>query len=197
VTPKSASCDVPEGVRSDHLHELAAGRSWRISAESFFQTRADGVDALAQVVVDAAQEMGPATTALDLYSGVGVFAGALAMRGWSVTAVEGGRRACADARSNLRDLDVKVVHADVTKWTPRPAELVVADPSRAGLAKAGVAAIAAGAARRVILVSCDAANLGRDAGLLREAGYALTSVTPVDLFPHTSHVEVVTVYDSF
>jgi 23S rRNA (uracil1939-C5)-methyltransferase len=44
-------------------------------------------------------------------------------------------------------------------------------------------------------VSCDAASLGRDAGLLREAGYNLTAVTPVDLFPHTAHVEVVSVFD--
>ena len=44
-------------------------------------------------------------------------------------------------------------------------------------------------------MSCDAASLGRDAGLLREAGYTLTAVTPVDLFPHTAHVEAVTVYD--
>jgi tRNA/tmRNA/rRNA uracil-C5-methylase (TrmA/RlmC/RlmD family) len=46
-----------------------------------------------------------------------------------------------------------------------------------------------------VLVSCDAASLGRDAGLLRDAGYALTSVTPVDLFPQTAHVEVVAVFD--
>ena len=46
-----------------------------------------------------------------------------------------------------------------------------------------------------MLVSCDAASLGRDAGLLTAAGFGLTSLTPVDLFPHTFHVEVVTVFD--
>ena len=46
-----------------------------------------------------------------------------------------------------------------------------------------------------MLVSCDAASLGRDVALLRDAGYELTRLTPVDLFPHTFHVEVVTVFD--
>ena len=136
-----------------------------------------------------------ASTAIDLYSGVGVFAGVLAARGWSVTAIESDRSAVDDARVNLRDFDVDIVRGDVTKWTPPRADLVVADPSRAGLGRAGVAVVVATGARRAILVSCDAASLGRDAGLLRDAGYELTSVTPVDLFPHTAHVEVVTIYD--
>ena len=55
--------------------------------------------------------------------------------------------------------------------------------------------VAGSGARRLVLVSCDAASLGRDAALLRDAGFALTSLTPVDLFPHTFHVEVVTVFD--
>ena len=195
ATPRTASMTVPDDVRSDHLHEFAAGRSWRISADSFFQTRADGVDALAAVVSSAAAELGDAGTAVDLYSGVGVFAGVLAVSGWSVTAVESSRHAVDDARVNLDGLDVDVVRGNVTKWTPPRAQLVIADPNRAGLGRPGVAVVAATGATRAILVSCDAASLGRDAGLLREAGYTLTAVTPVDLFPHTAHVEVVTVYD--
>jgi 23S rRNA (uracil1939-C5)-methyltransferase len=195
VTPHTASMTVPDDVRSDHVHEVAAGRSWRISAESFFQTRADGVDALVAVVSAAAGELGDVTTAVDLYSGVGVFAGALAESGWSVTAVESSRSAVGDARVNLAGLDVDVVRGDVTKWTPAHADLVIADPNRAGLGRTGVAVVVATAATRAVLVSCDPASLGRDAGLLREAGYNLTAVTPVDLFPHTAHVEVVSVFD--
>jgi 23S rRNA (uracil1939-C5)-methyltransferase len=195
VTPRAASMTVPDDVRSDHVHEIAANRPWRISAESFFQTRADGVDALASVVSRAAAELGEASAAVDLYSGVGVFAGVLAVNGWSVTAVESSRSAVGDARVNLDGLEVKVVRGDVTKWKPPQADLVIADPNRAGLGRPGVAVVAATGAKRAILVSCDAASLGRDAGLLQEAGYHLTALTPVDLFPHTSHVEVVTVYD--
>jgi 23S rRNA (uracil1939-C5)-methyltransferase len=194
-TPSRKGLVVPGDVRSDFIHEDAAGRRWRISAASFFQSRSDGVDALALLVAGAAGELGAATTALDLYSGVGLFAGVLAAHGWSVTAVESSSSAVADARVNLRGLDVKVVAADVTKWSPGPADLVVADPSRKGLGRRGVAVVDQSTARRLVLVSCDAASLGRDAALLRDAGFSLTSLTLVDLFPHTFHVEVVTVFD--
>jgi len=88
-----------------------------------------------------------------------------------------------------------VVAADVTQWKPTAADFVVADPSRKGLGKHGVTVIDKTGARRVVLVSCDAASLGRDAALLRGAGFEMTALTPVDLFPHTFHVEVVSVFD--
>ncbi len=72
---------------------------------------------------------------------------------------------------------------------------MVADPSRTGLGARGVAKIVATHAPRLALVSCDPAALGRDARLLAEAGYDLQSSQLVDLFPHTSHVEVVSRFD--
>lgn len=195
TTPTRLDLRLPDDVHSEHVHELAAGRSWRISARSFFQTRADGVDALAELVGSAADELGVPTTAVDLYSGVGVFAGVLADRGWSVTAIEGSHSSVEDAEDNLRGSTATVVRTDVTKWKPHTADLVVADPSRMGLGSSGVEVMAATNTRRVVLVSCDAASLGRDAALLQGAGYSLRSVTLVDLFPHTFHVEAVTVYD--
>jgi 23S rRNA (uracil1939-C5)-methyltransferase len=194
-TPSRKGIVVPGDVRSDFIHEDAAGQRWRISAASFFQSRPDGVDELARLVGESADELGVITTALDLYSGVGLFAGVLAARGWSVTAVESSSSAVADARVNLHSLGVKVVAADVTKWSPVPAELVIADPSRKGLGRRGVAVVDKSGARRFVLVSCDAASLGRDTALLRDAGFEMTALTPVDLFPHTFHVEVVTVFD--
>ena len=194
-TPSRKGIVVPGDVRSDFIHEDAAGQRWRISAASFFQSRPDGVDELARLVGDAADELGVTTTALDLYSGVGLFAGVLAARGWSVTAVESSSSAVGDARVNLRSLGVKVVAADVAKWSPVPAEFVVADPSRKGLGRRGVAVVNKSGARRLVLVSCDAASLGRDTALLRDTGFEMTALTPVDLFPHTFHVEVVTVFD--
>lgn len=195
TTPAGAKIQVPDDVHRQSIHELAAGRSWRISAGSFFQTRADGVDALAAQVVAAAEAMGSPTAAIDLYSGVGLFAGVLAERGWSVTAVESERCALADVRVNLKDLDVEIVGADVNRWKPTEANLVVADPSRIGLARRGVEVVAASGASRLVLISCDAISLGRDAALLQQNGYEMTSLTLVDLFPHTFHVEVVSVFD--
>jgi tRNA/tmRNA/rRNA uracil-C5-methylase (TrmA/RlmC/RlmD family) len=68
---------------------------------------------------------------------------------------------------------------------------VIADPPRAGLGRQGVRAVAGTGAPRLILVSCDAGALGRDAGLLRKAGYGFVRATVVDQFVNTPHVEVV------
>jgi tRNA/tmRNA/rRNA uracil-C5-methylase (TrmA/RlmC/RlmD family) len=185
---------VPSDVRRDRLHEVAAGRTWQISARSFFQTRPDGADALAALVERAASDLGTGV-AIDLYSGVGLFAGVLAGSGWSVTSVESSKDAVADARTNLRGDGVKVVRADATRWSAVPADLVVANPSRRGLGSKGVATVAGTRATRVVLVSCDVGAMGRDANLLQRAGYSLSSVTPIDMFPHTFHLEVVSVFD--
>jgi tRNA/tmRNA/rRNA uracil-C5-methylase (TrmA/RlmC/RlmD family) len=177
------------------IHEVVAGRRWRISAESFFQSRPDGAEALVDAVVAALGDaLTPAATVADLYSGVGLFAGVLGSRtGGRVVAVESNRSAVADARINLADLNsARIVRSDVRKWHPSSADVVVADPSRQGLGAEAVPRIGATGASALALVSCDPGALGRDAGLLAADGWGLASVRLVDLFPHTSHVEVVT-----
>lgn len=176
-------------------HEELAGRCWRISARSFFQARPDGAEALVREVAGALDgALTPETHLVDLYGGVGLFAGALGpLR--HVTLVESGASSVADARVNLADRDVRLLKSDVARWRPARADVVVADPPRVGLGATGVAAIAATHASRLALVSCDPAAMGRDAKLLVAAGYVLRSSTLVDLFPHTSHVEVVSRFD--
>ncbi len=182
-----------EGGRTAMFVEEAAGRRWRISATSFFQTRADGADALAAAVAAAIPD--DANTVVDLYSGVGLFAGTVARPGRQVIAVEGNPAAVRDAKHNLAGLGVQIVRGDVGRWDPVPADVVIADPSRAGLGPDIVDRIAGTEAPRVVLVACDAAALGRDVGLFVAEGYHLSSATPIDLFPHTSHVEVVAQLD--
>lgn len=213
VDPSGAAraVGVPDGVRvvgGDHLrgssptrawyHEEVVGRRYRISARSFFQARPDGAAALVDAVRAAAAgasdgaALGGHSRLVDLYGGVGLFAAALgAEAGGGVTLVESAPSAVADARVNLEGLDARVVAVDCRRWRPSPAELVVADPARAGLAAEVVGRVAATGASTVVVVSCDPAALGRDAGLLVAAGYALDSLRLVDLFPGTPHVEVV------
>jgi len=193
--PAHAEIDVPEDARRSFIHEEAAGHTWRISSDSFFQSRPDGADALAQAVLDAAHERGTPTKAVDLYAGVGLFAGVLATNGWGVTAVERARSSVADARVNLASLGVRVVRADVAKFRPPRCDFVVADPSREGLERTGVATVMRTHAARVVLVSCDVDAFTRDAALMQSNGYEMTSVQLVDLFPHTFHVEVVSIFD--
>lgn len=182
-----------EAGKTAMFAEEAAGRRWRISATSFFQTRADGADSLAALVKQAVPD--DAETVVDLYAGVGLFAGTVARKGRHVLAVEGNPAAVRDAKHNLASDDVKVQRADISRWDAVPADVVIADPSRAGLGADVVSHIDATDAARVVLVACDAAALGRDVRLLTEAGFGLTRATPVDLFPQTSHVEVVAVLD--
>jgi 23S rRNA (uracil1939-C5)-methyltransferase len=101
----------------------------------------------------------------------------------------------ADARVNLAGTDTTLVTADVDRWRPSLAGLVVADPARQGLGARAVERLAGTGGGRLVLVSCDAAALGRDAALLAARGFRLERATLVDLFPHTHHVEVVSRFD--
>lgn len=176
------------------FHDEVAGRRFRISARSFFQTRTDGAEALVAEVRAAGGDAWGSGHLADLYGGVGLFASTLGA-GMSTVLVESSRSSIADAEHNLADRDVSLVRCSVDRWRATPADLVVADPPRAGLGRSAVAAVAATGAPRVVLVSCDAASFGRDAGLLAGAGYERRSTVLVDLFPHTPRVELVSRFD--
>lgn len=203
ATPTAAGVSVPEDVvvvgadelaagRRAWIHEEAGERRWRVSARSFFQASPEAADALVAVVGTALAEAAPgAGRVVDLCAGVGLFAGAAVPVEARVVAVESSASAVADARHNLADRDVRLVRTRLERWRPSRADVVVADPPRAGLGRAGVDRVAATGADAVVLVSCDPGALGRDAGLLAAAGYQLERAEVLDLFPQTSHVEVV------
>jgi len=184
-----SSADLRGGRRA-WIHEEVAGVRFRISAQSFFQSRADGATALVAEVARALEGADPNGPMVDLYGGVGLFAATVG-RHRSVTLVERSTSSVADARVNLAGLDAKVLRVAVERWRPSPASVVVADPPRAGLGRRAVERIGRTGAHHLALVSCDAGSLGRDAALLAEVGWRHEGSTLVDLFPHTPHVEVV------
>ena len=200
--------EVPEDVlvvregakRRAFVHEAVAGRHFRVSVDSFFQPGPVVAAALAGAVTSAVGDaLGRGSHLVDAYAGTGLFGSILgAATGARVTAVESGRSAAADARVNLGDLDAEVVPLEVGRWDAQgsgQADVVVADPARSGLGRPGVNSLVATEAPRMVLVSCDPASLARDAGLLAAAGYRLSSITLVDAFPHTFHVETVSRFD--
>jgi 23S rRNA (uracil1939-C5)-methyltransferase len=192
--PADIVMDLPPDVmrgKNAAVHEVIDGHSMRVSINSFFQSRTDGAATLARLVREAT---GPDRILADLYCGVGLFA-VTADQPKRIVAVERGRAAVADAKFNLKGRDARIVRSDVGKWKGNKVDVVVADPSRAGLGRDGARAVLACDPERVVLVSCDAAALARDIGLLVAAGFGLASVTLVDLFAHTPHVECVTVLD--
>jgi tRNA/tmRNA/rRNA uracil-C5-methylase (TrmA/RlmC/RlmD family) len=184
--------DIRAGRRRATEVEVA-GRRLRVSADAFFQTRGAGAEALVEVV--GAQLAGaPDGPFVDLYGGVGLFAATVA-GDRPIVVVERSKASAADAKHNLADRDATVLTTPVEEWRPTSAAVVVADPARAGLGAEGVAKVAATGATRVVLVSCDAASLGRDTAGLRAAGYRHVESVSVDMFGHTSHVEVATRFD--
>lgn len=176
------------------IHEAMAGRTWRASARSFLQASPEAADALVARVSAAVADLVPeADRMVDLCAGIGLFAGSLARSSGGageVVAVESSASAVADARHNLAGDPVRVLHSTMGRWRPDPTDVVVADPPRAGLGAEGVARVAGTGATAVVLVSCDAGSLGRDARLLAEAGYRFAGCEVLDAFPQTSHVEV-------
>ena len=172
------------------------GRALRVSAGAFFQAGPAAAEALVDAVM-AAAEVAPGERVLDLYAGVGLFAGALAAAGAQVVAVESSASATADARHNLDGAGVEVITADVAAALREVdgADVVVLDPPRTGAGPRVAATIAGLGPRRIVYVACDPAALARDTRALLDAGMALSGVTGIDVFGHTSHVEAVAVFD--
>jgi 23S rRNA (uracil1939-C5)-methyltransferase len=179
--------DVGVGRRAV-VHERVGEALLQVSAGAFFQSGPAAGELLVEAVRLAAGETLGEPGVIDLYGGVGLFSAALGLA--APVVVESSSAACADARANLGD-DARVECTTVERWRPRAAPMVIADPARAGLGVAGVRAVAATGAARVVLVSCDPASLGRDAALLVAAGYDHDETTVLDLFPHTPHLEAV------
>jgi tRNA/tmRNA/rRNA uracil-C5-methylase (TrmA/RlmC/RlmD family) len=136
---------------------------------------------------------------LDLYSGVGLFAGLLAEDlgpSGQVDAVEVSVQACSDARRNLHDVPIVRIHqAAVDRWLSAnqdlAPDLVVLDPPRGGAGRRVVESVLRLNPRAVAYVACDPAALGRDLGYARGNGYEVESVQGFDLFPMTHHMEAI------
>ncbi len=171
---------------------------FRVSPRAFFQVNRFLIEPLLERALDGAA----GESALDLYSGVGLFAIPLARRFKSVTAVESGSAAMRDLEVNAERAEVHVRTAqsrvedflaglDSTAVSgPRSTpDFVLADPPRAGLGKSVAASLNRLGAPRLTIVSCDPATLARDlAGLAR---YKIERLTLIDLFPQTYHLETI------
>lgn len=175
------------------VRERALGRPWRVRASGFWQVHPAAADIFAACVVDQL-EPGPDDRVVDLYAGVGLFAGALAPSVREVLAIESDPDAVDDVRHNLRDLrHVEVrrgrVAADLIERLR--CDLVVLDPPRAGAGRDVVQALGATGARAVCYVACDPAALARDLRAALDEGWQLAALRAFDAFPMTHHVECI------
>lgn len=162
-----------------------------VSAFGFEQVNRAAADALRAHVLDVSGP-GPGS-AIDAYCGAGAFASGLAELGWTVRGIEIDAEAAAAARAaSTAGVGVTQGRVEDLLAGHLPADLLLVNPPRAGLAAAATAAVLAAPPPRIVYVSCDPATLARDLGLLTGA-YHLEGLRAFDLFPQTAHVETVAV----
>ncbi|MGY6025715.1 class I SAM-dependent RNA methyltransferase [Streptomyces spinosirectus] len=184
------------------VRERADGRTYRVGSGGFWQVHPKAADTLVTAVMQGLLPR-KGEMALDLYCGVGLFAGALADRlgeQGAVLGIESGKRAVEDARHNLEGFDrVRIEHGKVESVLPRTGitevDLIVLDPPRAGAGRNTVAHLASLGARRIAYVACDPAALARDLAYFRDGGYRVRTLRAFDLFPMTHHLECVAILE--
>lgn len=175
--------------------ERAAGRTWQVAPEGFWQVHPRAGDVLVDAVRTGLTCDGPVA---DLYGGVGLLGqGALgSSASGRLVVVESDARAVALARGNV-DAGVEVVRAPVAAWVARPdnvADLAAAilDPPRSGAGRTVLESLSrAPALQELVYVACDPVALARDTATLTGLGWDLAGIAGFDLFPSTQHFEVV------
>jgi 23S rRNA (uracil1939-C5)-methyltransferase len=167
----------------------------RAHVQSFFQGNRFLLEDLVSAATSALPRGG---RVLDLYSGVGLFALAVAPRSLDVRGAESNPRAVEDARGNLERAgftNVRIQAGDVqdllATWPVEEGEHVVLDPPRTGAGGEVVRAVLSRNPASVVYVSCDPPTLGRDLRIFALGGYLPTEIRAFDLFPDTFHLETV------
>jgi 23S rRNA (uracil1939-C5)-methyltransferase len=203
VNPKKASVAV--GVEEhllagrDHIRETLDGLVFQISANSFFQTNMLQAERLFALVLESTELTGTETV-VDLYSGTGAITLLLARRCRWVYGIEVAQAAVDDAQRNAKANGIEnctFLAGEVRSVLPQligrgiRAEVVVADPPRAGFHPKALRALMTLGPRRIVYVSCNPATMARDLGELARGGYRIEWVQPLDMFPHTPHIEAV------
>lgn len=171
--------------------EKLLGREFLVSSPSFFQVNTYQAENLVKTVLNYLSE--DDKTIIDAYAGVGTFTVFLAQRAERVIAIEESRSSYRDAQINTKDFDNITYLCEKVEETLIKRDIngdaIVIDPPRIGVMRTVLEAIAGKKIRKIIYVSCEPATLARDLKYLREKGYKLIEVQPIDMFPQTYHIE--------
>lgn len=192
-------CLVGKPSITERLFDL----EFAISPFSFFQTNTLGAEKLLQALVDAA-DITQRDTVLDAYCGMGTIGQYLARFCQKVVGIESHPSAIEDAlRSSgvnrignisfYRGRAEQLLSEQIKPGGKYAFDVIVLDPPRIGLHPAAKDAVLAHAPRQIVYVSCNTATFARDLGGFLQKGYELRSVQPVDMFPHTAHIETVSI----
>lgn len=181
-----------------HVKEIVGNTSYLVSPTAFFQTNVGAAEELVKIVIE---EIGDAKRVLDLYCGSGLFSLPIAKGGAKVLAIEENRSAIADSDANVRlnrlpPGQVRFLAARVedalTKAAKESWDAVILDPPRQGCPPQVIASIFEGIrAPRVVYVSCNPEALAKELPAILRTGYTVSRIQPIDMFPHTEHIETV------
>ena len=198
-----AGLDAVNVSGSPRISEQLGKYTFSISPQSFFQTNSFQAKVLYDTVVKMA-ELSSGDTVYDLYTGTGTIGIYLSSFCKKVVGIEQVDEAIIDAKENaqLNQVEnISFLSGDV-RLLLNPGlidehgsiDVLITDPPRAGMHQDVLKTILDAAPRRIVYISCNPATQGRDIHILKEK-YELKSVVPVDMFPHTSHVESVALLD--
>jgi 23S rRNA (uracil1939-C5)-methyltransferase len=195
-TPPDARLTILAG--DDHLVYKLLNRRFHVSARSFFQVNTAMAEKMITFLLENL-DLTSTIRAVELYAGVGLFSAFLAPKVSHLTAVESSGSACHDFVINLDEFDnVTLYEAQAEEVLPSldmPADLLIMDPPRSGLTPTVHDALANLQPAQIAYISCDPATLARDTKRILGNGYQLQSVTPFDLFPHTAHIESISLFE--
>ncbi len=181
----------------DHIVEDMEGLEFKIGPKSFFQTNSEQALELYKITRDFA-ELKSEDLVYDLYTGTGTIANFVAHQCRKVIGIEYVEPAIVDARINSENNNIRntlffagdmkdILNDDFVQEHGQP-DVVITDPPRAGMHPDVVDVIMKASPKRIVYVSCNPATQARDLALLSEM-YNVSAVQPVDMFPHTHHVE--------
>ncbi len=188
-------------IGGETIAERIFDLSFDISPFSFFQTNTLGTEKLYQAISQMA-DLTLKDTVLDAYCGMGTIGQYLARYCQRVVGIESHPSAIEDAlrsagKNRIGNISFykgraeQVLQQQLTPGGKYAFDVVVVDPPRAGLHPDALQAILAHKPRQIIYVSCNVSTFARDLGTLMKGGYDLRAVQPVDMFPHTAHIEMV------
>ena len=194
IQPTMQSLEIVIDTGQTHYEEELLGRRFRVASPSFFQVNSKQAERLVELTL-ARLNLSGRERLVDAYAGVGTFAVLLASHAKEVIAIEESAAAVKDAEVNIAGLaNIRLVLGraeEVLAQLTETVDAVVLDPPRAGCHEDLLRALLAKGVPRVVYVSCGPATLARDLAFLCGEGYELLEVQPVDMFPHTYHVEAI------
>ena len=182
-----------------YITDILCGLRFRISAKSFYQINPVQTEVLYGKAMEFAELTGKETV-IDAYCGIGTIGMVASKKAGQVLGVEVNRDAVRDARENAklnRVKNIRFVCADAGDFMVDMAnagehcDVLFMDPPRAGSDTAFLSCALTLAPRRIVYVSCNPETLARDLNFLTKRGYRAEKIQPVDMFPHTDHVETV------